>query len=160
MPKWGYTITELDPERTAKASGRELRISHKAAREVCNSIRGLQLNQAKDLLRQVILKKRAIPYRKYNKKLGHRHGLENAFTGRYPVKAAQKILEVLEGAESNAEFKGLDVEKTRVIHASAFVGMKIKRMIPRAFGRSSPKTDKLCHLEIVLEETKEKEANP
>ena len=158
MPKWEYSITDLDPERTAKSSGRDLRISHKAAREVCNAIRGLELDQAKNLLRQVVLKKRAVPFRKYNKKLGHRHGLEKAFAGRYPVKTAKKILEVLEGAESNAEFKGLDVEKTHVIHASAFPGMKIKRSIPRAFGRSSPKTDTLTHVEIVLEEKKEEEA--
>jgi ribosomal protein L22 len=35
MPKWGYTIIQetLNPEKTAKASGRELKVSHKAARE-------------------------------------------------------------------------------------------------------------------------------
>lgn len=158
MPKWEYSITDLDPDRTAKASGRELRISHKAAREVCNTIRGLELYQAKNLLQQVILKKRPVPFRRYNKKAGHRHGLEKSFAGRYPVKAAQKMLEVLEGAESNAEFKGLDVEKVRVIHASAYIGRKLKGMIPRAFGRSSPKFEKLCHVEIVLEEKKEEEA--
>ena len=135
MPKWGYSVIGLNEERTAKSSGREFRMSHKAAREVCSAIRGLELYQAKDFLQQVILKKRPVPFRRFNKKAGHRHGLNKAFAGRYPVKAAQKILEVLEGAESNAEFKGLDVERVRIIHISSYPGMKIKRMTPRAFGR-------------------------
>ena len=156
MPKWGYSITELDPERTVKASGREVRVSHKAAREVCNTINGMVLSEAKEFLQQVIQKKKPVPFRRFKKKVGHRHGLEKAFAGRYPVKAAQKILEVLEGAEANADFKGLDPENLRIIHASAYPGMKIKRFIPRAFGRSSPRIKTLCHIEIALEQFEEK----
>ena len=105
MPKWGYSITDIDKEKSAKASGRELRVSHKHAREVCKTIKGMKLDQAKDYLQQVILKKKAVPFRRFNKKVGHRHGLEKAFAGRYPVKAAQEILRVLVGAEANAEYK-------------------------------------------------------
>jgi large subunit ribosomal protein L22 len=152
MPKWGYSITDIDQEKTAKASGRELRVSHKHAREVCKTIKGMKLDNAKDYLRQVILKKKAVPFRRFNKKVGHRHGLEKAFAGRYPVKAATEILRILEGAEANAEYKGLDIENLRIIHASAYPGMKIKRFIPRAFGRSSPRHNTLTHVELVLEE--------
>ena len=152
MPKWGYSITDMNLEKTAKASGRELRVSPKHAREVCNTIKGMKLDHAKDYLKQVILKKKAVPFRRFNKKVGHRHGLEKAFSGRYPVKAAQHILGVLEGAEANAEYKGLDMERLRIIHASAYPGIKIKRFIPRAFGRSSPRFNTLSHVELVLEE--------
>ena len=152
MPKWGYSITELEPDRTVKASGRELRVSPKHAREVCKTIKGMKLDQAKNYLRQVILKKKPVPFRRHKKKVGHRHGIEKASAGRYPVKAAQKILKVLESAEVNAEYKGLDVERLRIIHASAYPGMKIKRYIERAFGRSSPRFETLCHVELVLEE--------
>ena len=152
MPKWGYSITDIDQEKTAKASGRELRVSHKHAREVCKTINGMKLDQAKDYLRQVIQKKKPVPFRRFNKKVGHRHGLEKGFAGRYPVKAATEILGVLEGAEANAEYKGLDMENLRIIHASAYPGMKIKRFIQRAFGRSSPRYNTLTHVELVLEE--------
>ena len=152
MPKWGYSITDIEPEKTAKASGRELRVSPKHAREVCNTINGMKLDRAKDYLKQVILKKKAVPFKRFNKHVGHRHGLEKAFSGRYPVKAAEQILRVLEGAEANAEYKGLDLERMRIIHASAYPGMKIKRFIPRAFGRSSPRFKTLSHVELVLEE--------
>ena len=61
-------------------------------------------------------------------------------------------MRVLEGAEANAEYKGLDMENLRIIHASAYPGMKIKRFIQRAFGRSSPRFNTLTHVELVLEE--------
>jgi large subunit ribosomal protein L22 len=152
MTKWGYSITDMDVEKTAKASGRELRVSPKHAREVCRTIKGMKVEQAKDYLSQVILKKKAVPFRRFNKKVGHRHGLEKAFAGRYPVNAARQVLNVLEGAEANAEYKGLDLERLRIIHASAYPGMKIKRFTPRAFGRSSPRFNTLSHVELVLEE--------
>jgi len=153
VPKWGYSTTELDPEKTVKASGRELRISHKAAREVCKTIKGMKLDEAKGFLLGVIQKKKAVPYRRFKKKTPHRHGIEKTYAGRYPVKAAQKILNVLEGAEANADFKGFDTERLRIIHASAYPGMKIRRFQPRAFGRMSPRFQTLCHVEVVLEQT-------
>jgi large subunit ribosomal protein L22 len=154
MPKWGYSIIEeeLDPEKTAKASGREIRVSHKHAREVCRTIKGMMLNNAKNYLRDVIDKKKPIPFRRHKKKLGHRHGLEKAFAGRYPVKTAQQVLRVIEAAEANAENKGLDVDRLRILHASAYPGLKIKQFTPRAHGRSSPKYETTTHIEIVLDE--------
>ena len=154
MPKWGYSIIEeeLDPEKTAKASGREIRVSHKSAREVCRTIKGMMLAKAKAYLRDVIEKRKAVPFRRYKKKVGHRRGLDKTFAGRYPVKTSQKILQVLEAAEANAENKGLDLDRLRVLHAAAYPGIKIKRYTPRAHGRASPKFETAIHIEIVLEE--------
>ena len=154
MPKWGYSIIaeELDPEKTAKASGRELRVSHKAAREVCQVVKGMTLSKAKAYLRDVIDKKKAVPFRRYKKKVGHRSGLKKTFAGRYPVKTSQKILRVIEAAEANAENKGLDLDRLRILHAAAYPGIKIKRYTPRAHGRASPKYETTTHVEIVLQE--------
>jgi large subunit ribosomal protein L22 len=154
VPKWGYSIIkeELDPEKTATASGREIRVSHKHAREVCRTIKGMMLTDAKEYLKDVIDKKKAVPFRRYKKKAGHRHGLQKSYAGRYPVKAAKKVLNVIEGAEANAENKGLDVDRLRIFHAAAYPGMKNKRFTPRAQGRSSPKYETLTHVEIVLDE--------
>jgi large subunit ribosomal protein L22 len=157
VPKWGYSITEgeLDPEKTVKASGREMRVSPKSAREVCNVIKGMTLTRAKRYLENVIDKKEPVPFTRFKKKAGHRRGVKQGFAGKYPVKAAGHILAVLEGAEANAEYKGLDTERMHIIHASAYPGMKIKRYMSRAFGRSTPKFQTLCHIEIALEEQAE-----
>ena len=154
MPKWGYSILEesLNPEKTAKASGRELKVSHKAAREVAKAIKGMNLSQAKDLLRDVMVKKRPIPYTRYTKKLGHKGGMQKNCVGRFPIKAAEQILRVVQAAQANAENKGLDVDRLRIMHSAAYQGMKLKRYTPRAHGRASPKYDTTTHVEIVLEE--------
>lgn len=154
MPKWGYSIIAetLDPEKTAKASGRETRVSHKHAREVCKTIKGMTLNNAKKYLRDVIAKKKPVPFKRYNKKAGHRHGLVKAAAGRYPIKAANQVLKTIQSAEANAENKSLDVERLYILHAAAYPGTKVKRYTPRAHGRASPKFETLTHIEIVLEE--------
>ena len=154
MPKWGYSIIEemLNPEKTAKASGRELKVSHKAAREVCKALKGMMLNEAKQYLRDVAAKKKAVPYTRYNKKLPHRHGIVNSFSGRFPVKACEQILDVLQSAQANAENKGLDVDRLRIVHSVAYPGMKQKRYTPRAHGSASPKYEITTHVEIVLDE--------
>ncbi len=154
MPKWGYSIIEemLNPDKTAKASGRELKVSHKAAREVTKTLKGMELSQAKDFLRDVIAKKKAVPYTRFTKKLGHKGGMQKRCVGRYPIKAAASILQVLQAAQANAENKGLDVDRLRIFHAAAYQGMKLKRYTPRAHGRASPKYDITSHVEIVLEE--------
>jgi large subunit ribosomal protein L22 len=154
MPKWGYSIIEemLNPEKTAKASGRELKVSHKAAREVCKAIKGMTLSQSKEFLREVIAKKKPVPYTRYTKKLGHKGGMPGRFVGRYPIKTSEHILHVIEAAEANAENKGLDVDRLRIFHAAAYQGIKLKRYTPRAHGRASPKYETTTHVEIVLEE--------
>ena len=151
MPNWGYSVTGLDPDRTVKASGRELRVSPKAAREVCNTIKGMKVEEAKVFLQQVTLKRRPVPFRRHKKKVGHRRGIQKSYAGRYPIKTASRILEVLENAEVNAEYVGFDLERLRIIHAAAYPGVKIRNYIPRAFGRATPRFKTLCHVELVLE---------
>ncbi|MEM2882222.1 MAG: 50S ribosomal protein L22 [Candidatus Bathyarchaeia archaeon] len=149
MPEWGYSARELDPERTVKCSGRELRISPKHAVEICRTIRGMRLGEAKSLLEAVIRKERPIAFRRYKKEVPHRDLPERWHSGRYPVKAAGEILRLLEGLESNAEYKGIDVERLKIIHAAAQRGMKVRRYIPRAFGRSTPSFETLTHVELI-----------
>ncbi len=142
----------LNPEKTAKASGRELKVSHKAAREVAKAIRGMDLDRAKDFLRAVIAKSKPVPYTRHTKKLGHKGGMQKHCVGRYPIKTANAILHVLQAAQANAENKGLDVDRLRVMHSAAYQGVKLKRYTPRAHGRASPKFEITSHVEIVLEE--------
>ena len=112
----------------------------------------MTLTQAKNYLLDVAEKKKVVPFRRYQKKAGHHTGLVGAFAGRYPINAAQKIHKILQGAQANAENKGLDIDRLQIIHAAAYPGMKVKRFTPRAHGRASPKNDTLTHVEIVLAE--------
>lgn len=152
MARWSFSNKNLDPVKTAIASGRDLRISYKHAVEICSSIRGRSLKNAKDFLNEVIEMRRPIPFKKYKGKVGHRRGLHKWYAGRYPVKAAKAILKILKEAEANAEYKGLDIDNLWIIHAAAHKGTKIRKYIQRAFGRSTPYFQQLVHVEIGLEE--------
>jgi large subunit ribosomal protein L22 len=156
MPNWGYSFIEqkYDTERTAKASGRDLRIKPKHAREICAVIKGMTVDRAKEFLENVIQLNQSVPFRRHKKKLPHRKDLKqfNWYTGRYPQKAAARIYEVLSAAESNGEYKGLDIDMCRIIHAASHRGRIIKRYIERARGRSTAKYKTLTHVEIVIYE--------
>jgi len=143
---------ELDATRTARAYGKEYRISPKHATEIARELRGMKLSAAKSFLELVIDKKKAVPFKKYNKKVGHKRGLVGWDAGRYPVKASMHILKLLEEVQANAEYKGLDVDKLRIIHASSYKGRVIPGWIPRAYGRGSPYNHVLTNVEIIVEE--------
>jgi large subunit ribosomal protein L22 len=150
MPEWGYSVTGLDPDRTVKCSGRELRISPKASVELCRTIRGMRLPDAKKLLERVISKDQAVAYRHYKKEVPHKRNLnERWFAGRYPEKAAGKMLHLLDELESNAEYRNLDVERLKIIHAASQRGPHIPRRSPRAFGRSDLLRGTTTHIELV-----------
>lgn len=156
MPNWGYSFIEqkYDAERIAKASGRDLRIKPKHAREICAVIKGMRLERAKSYLEKVIQMEQSVPFRRHKKKQAHRKDLKEFkwYAGRFPQKAAARIYEVLASVESNAEYKGLDTEMCRIIHAATHRGRIIKRYIQRAHGRSTPKNQQLSHVEIVIYE--------
>ncbi len=151
-PNYGYSITGLDPDKTAKASGRDIRASPKHLREICNFIKGKSIEDAKDYLIQVIELKKAIPFKRHNKHVAHKKGLDKWYAGKFPRKAANNVYSVLEAAEANAEYKGLDIDKTYIKHAAVSRGPIIKKNIPRAFSRSSAYYNLLSHIEIVVEE--------
>lgn len=59
MAKINYAFT--DDKKTAKALGRSLKISPKHAVEICNRIRGMKVENAKNYLEDVIEMKKAVP---------------------------------------------------------------------------------------------------
>ncbi len=152
MPSYRYSIIGIDPDRTAIASGRNMRVSPKQCREVCTTIRGMMLDKAIELLESVIEEKAWIPYRRHKKKRGHHSGMKKWPAGGHPVKASEHILKVLKNAEANADNKGLDIDRLRVMHAVTHRGRTYKKFIERAFGRSSPYFENTSHVEVVLEE--------
>jgi len=155
MPEWGYSTARMDPDRMVRASGRDLRISPKEAREICDTIKNMEVDDAMKYLELVIKKKEAVPYRRFNSNVPHHRELSGRFgipSGRYPIRASAEIINVLKNAKANAENKGLDIERLRITHACAQAAMKMKNYIQRAHGRSSPYFHPLTHIEIILEE--------
>ena len=151
MGKLKYKVA-VNPEKTARAMGRNIPISRKHAREICKSINGMKLDDAIRFLEDVIAMRRPVLFRRHCKKVAHRKGKLGWPAGRYPVKAAKVILKLLQHAKANAEYKGLNTDKLRIKHISTNKGITLKRYMPRAFGRATPKFQETVHIQVILEE--------
>jgi large subunit ribosomal protein L22 len=145
----GHKYAYQTNENQAKAVGRDLGISTKTSVEVCRFLRGKNLVRAKKELSQVMKKDLAVPYKRYNKDTPHRTKLG---PGRYPHNVAEGILNVLEGVTSNAQSKGLSTAKLSIVHICAH-----KASSPMRGGRRRGREGKRTHIEVVVQETKQKE---
>ncbi|MCS7129511.1 MAG: 50S ribosomal protein L22 [Candidatus Caldarchaeum sp.] len=146
MPSWGYSTKVGEKDNEVRASLREVDISPKWAREVCEAVKGLSIPEAKNLLSDVLERRRMIRYGRYSKKRAHH--AQTKGPGGYPVKASRFMLKLLNSLEANAEFKGLDPEKTVIVHAVSHKGRVVRKNIERAFGRSSPYNRTYVHIEL------------
>ena len=144
----GYT-QETDAEKTSRALGKEMSVSPKHCREVCKMLPGMKVEDAKKYLEEVIELKRAVPYTRFKMYVNPKPKIG---PGRFPKNAAKAILRVLQSAQSNAEYKGLDAENMRVKVAAAHRGRIQKSFMPRAQGRSTPWNEQTTNIEIILEE--------
>ena len=151
MGGWNYAFQNFDSTKHVRAAMREKTISHKHAREIAVAIKGLSLEKARDYLLSVVELKRSIPFRRYKNQVGHRSD-PGVMSGRYPQKAATEILKLLDNLESNAEYKGIDLDRLRIINATVHKGRLLKRFIPRAMGRATAKNNVFTHVELVAQE--------
>jgi large subunit ribosomal protein L22 len=147
-----YSI-KIDEEKMAKSLGKDLPISMKFSTQICNAIKKKNVKRAKIILQDVIDMKKPIAMKRFNRDLAHKRGMGPA---RYPVKAAEEILKVVEQVESNAQFKGFDTSSLIITHIKAN-----KASAPWHYGRKRRRKMKRTHIEIVVTESKEdKEAKP
>ncbi len=139
-----YAIQDYKPEHMARVLGRDLPISTKQSIEICNFIKKKKVKEAKKLLGKVMEKKLAVPYKRFNKDIGHKSGIA---AGRFPQKTAGQITKLLDEVETNAQNKGLNVDDLYIIHLCAH-----KASAPWHYGRQRRRKMKRTHIEIVVEE--------
>ncbi len=151
MGRFKYAFQNYDATRHVRASLREKDISHKHAREVAVAVKGLSIEKARDFLQAVINKERAVVFRRFKNQVGHKSD-PGMMSGRYPQKTAKEFIKVLDNLESNAEYKGMDLDRLKIINATVHKGVIIKRFTPRAMGRATAKNDVLTHVELVAQE--------
>lgn len=151
MGRFKYAFQNFDATKHVRSSLREKDISHKHAREVAVAIKGLSIERARDYLQAVVNKERAIAFKRFNNQVGHRSD-PGMMSGRYPQKTVKEFIKVLDNLESNAEYKGMDLDRLKIVNATVHKGVIVKRFIPRAMGRATPKNNVLTHVELVAQE--------
>ncbi|KAG4303097.1 hypothetical protein PCK1_000763, partial [Pneumocystis canis] len=143
-----------NPAKSAKARGEYLRVHFKNTRETAQAIKGLKLQRALQYLENVIEHKEAVPYRKYHGGLGRTaQGKPFGVTlARWPKKSAEFLISLLKNAESNADFKGLEMDNLVIKHIQVNKAPKQRQRTYRAHGRINPYMNSPCHIEIILAE--------
>ena len=145
-----YSTVDYEKENMARAIGRSLSISTKDSVEICSFVRDRSTTEAKKLLSEVIELERAVPYRVYNKGLAHKRKIG---PGKYPAKAAGEVIRVIESAEANAQFKGLNTANLIIKHINAHLAAKQWH-----YGRKRRRRAKRTHIEIIVQEKKPEKA--
>nr|GMC82287.1 60S ribosomal protein L17-2 [Ipomoea batatas] len=153
-----YSREPDNPTKSCKARGSDLRVHFKNTRETAHAIRKLPLDKAKRYLEDVLVHKQAIPFTRFCRGVGRTAQAKNRHPngqGRWPVKSARFILDLLKNAESNAEVKGLDVDSLFISHIQVNQAQKQRRRTYRAHGRINPYMSSPCHIELILSEKEE-----
>lgn len=134
----------IEKAHFATVLAKNIPISTKFSIEIGNFIRNKELKKAKELLKKVTEKKIAVPFKKFNRDLGHKAGIA---AGRYPVKASATILKLLDSLEANAEYKGLDTNNLVIREFIANQGNQMWH-----YGRKRRRKMKRTHIMIKAEE--------
>ena len=116
---------------------------YKHTREIGNAIKGRTLKNAQEYLENVLQFKEAIPFTKYTGGIG-RHAVAKRYAApgdkvSWPQKATRTFLDLLRNAESNAEAKGLEMDKVVITHVNCNQAPKMRRRTYRAHGRINGK---------------------
>ncbi|MFC6725248.1 50S ribosomal protein L22 [Halobium palmae] len=146
-----YSV-EADPDTTAKAMLRERPISLKHSKAIAKAIKGKTVAEAQSYLHDVVAERQSVPFKQHNSGVGHRSDIDGWDAGRYPEKASQDFLKLLENVSNNADEQGFDGESMVVRHVAPHkVGERMGRK-SSAFGRADPWNTTLCDVEIVIAE--------
>lgn len=129
----------------AIAKSLNLPISKKQSYEIANFLRNKKLKKAKQMLEQVLQKKIAVPYKRFNRDVGHKPGIAS---GRYPEKAAKEFLILLNSVEANADNKGLDSDNLIISELRSTQGTQQWHA-----GRLRRRRMKRTHLFVKVEES-------
>jgi large subunit ribosomal protein L17e len=154
-----YSKKSDNPTKSCCARGSDLRVHFKNTRETAMALRGMTLRRAQKYLQDVIEHKAAVPFRRYKGGVSrHAQGNPRIHKGngsqqcRWPKKSCEFLLNLLQNAESNAEFKQLDTEKLVITHIQVNHAPKRRRRTYRAHGRINPYMSNPCHIELILTE--------
>lgn len=134
----------------------------------------MPLRRAQRFLKNVVAKKEIVPFRRFNGGVGRKAQAKQwgCTQGRWPQKSAEFLLQLLRNAESNADCRGLDVDRLVIEHIQVNRAPKMRRRTYRAHGRINRKSCFLvfyssallsflfsiaymsspCHIEVILSE--------
>lgn len=137
-----YKLVPEKKEDYAFAQIESAPISLRKSIEIARFLKGRKLDEAIELLDQVMKKKVAVPFKKF-KSAPHKPGIG---PGKYPVKAAYYFMALLKNVRANAQNKGLS-DDVVIYNLSADKAPTVSR-----YGRKRGIHAKRTHLQVIVAE--------
>ncbi len=134
-------VKKAKGKKQAIVVAKNMPISTKQSVAICKFIKNKPINQAIDELREVALKKRAIPMKG---EIPHRKG-KGISSGRYPEKAVKNFLSLLKSLTGNAIYH--EIEEPVIVETIANIG-------ERPYGRFGRVRKKRTHIKITAKPSK------
>uniref|UniRef100_A0A2K5N3S1 Large ribosomal subunit protein uL22 n=1 Tax=Cercocebus atys TaxID=9531 RepID=A0A2K5N3S1_CERAT len=125
----------MNPRKSCKSRGSNLRVHFKNTRETAQAIKGMHIRKPTKYLKDVTLQKQCAQAKQWG-----------WTQGRWPKKSAEFLLHMLKNAESNAELKGLDVDSPVIEHIQVNIAPKMPH------GQINPYMSSPCHIEMIVTE--------
>lgn len=138
-------------ENTAIVMGKGLPISTRHSVEICNFIKNKTTEESKKLLEGVIAGRIAVPFKRYNKNVGHRKG--KIASGRYPKIASESVLKLIKSVEANAKHQGMNLP---LIIDEAIANKAVRSW---HHGRIRRIKNKRTHIKLLVKEFKKTTTN-
>jgi large subunit ribosomal protein L17e len=141
----------------AKSRANDVRVHFKNTYETARVVKGMRIKKAIKYMEDVLEHKQCVPFRRHTGHVGRAtqakiHGVTQ---GRWPEKSVRYVHQLLKNAHSNAEAKGLNVEKCVVSHVAVNRAVQGRRRTFRAHGRITPYLSSNCHIEFIITEKAE-----
>ena len=149
-----YSV-DTDPDTTAKAMLRDRQVSLKHSKALAREIKGRTLADARTYLESVRDGERSVPFKQHNSGVGHRSDIDGWDAGRYPEKASEAFLDLIENVVNNADEQGFDGETMEIMHVAAHKVGEVEGRKPRAMGRASAWNTPEVDVELILKEVQD-----
>ncbi|KAH9452915.1 hypothetical protein MJO28_008171 [Puccinia striiformis f. sp. tritici] len=146
-----------DRKAVARSRSNYLRTHFKNTRETAAAITGLKLAKALSFLSDVTEHKQCVPFRRFSGGVGRtaQAKAHNHTQGRWPLKTAKYMIQLLKNAQANAVANELEPEDLTITSVNVNQAPKTRRRTYRAHGRINPYQGHPCHVEIILTPTTE-----
>lgn len=139
-----YRYAYQGKENVAKAVSKDLAVSTKSAIMLANFVRGKTVQRARRDLQDVLKYSQAVPFTRFTDGAGHKPGMG---PGKYPQKASQFLLTLVNSVAANAQDRGLGDDLT-IVHCCVHQGARS----PKG-SRHRGRLNKSTHIEIAVMET-------
>ena len=153
-----YSV-DADPDVTAKAMLRERQMSIKHSKAIAREIKGKTAGEAVEFLESVAAGDRPVAFKQHNSGVGHESKVDGWDAGRFPKKASEAFIDLLENAIGNADHQGFDGETMEIMHVAAHKVGESQGRKPRAMGRASAWNATQVDVELILEDSEAAEAS-